>query len=418
VILKDQRITDARQAVTTAVRHYHGRLLAILIKDLRDFQLAEDCLQDATESALIHWERNGLPHAPAAWLLQVARRKALDRLRRAKNFKEKSAEILILMDIDQSFAAADEDEAIPDERLRLIFTCCHPALDAHTCVALSLRTLCGLSTVEIARAFVVSEEAMAQRLVRARQKISNAGISYLVPDEADLPSRMQSVLSTIYLTFNEGYAATNHSEHIRVDLCEEAIRLARLLCELCPHEAEAKGLLALLLLTHARRNARSSKLQSYIPLEEQDRSLWDGAMIAEGDLHLVTALQLARVGSYQLQAAISAVHAEARNHSETRWDEIVSLYEQLITFSDNPVYRLNRAVALSYLHHPTNALAVLNELSHELQSYQPYYAARADVLRRLNDNAGARLAYEQAIALSQSKVEQDFLRHRMRTFLS
>lgn len=400
---------NVQRAVAVAARQHHGQLLAILIKDLRDFQLAEDSLQDAIESALIHWQRNGLPHSSMAWLLQVARRKALDRLRRTKTFKEKSAEMIILMESDQNNTSESEDGAIPDERLRLIFTCCHPALDPHTCVALSLRTLCGLTTPEIARAFVVSEETMAQRLVRAKQKISKAGISYEVPEKPDLPQRLQSVLSTIYLAFNEGYVATTGAEQLRVDLCEEAIRLARLVNNLCPDESEAAGLLALLLLSHARRGARKSPTKSYIPLSEQNRDLWDMAMIAEGDALLVATLKLGSVGPYQLQAAISAVHAEAKNHEDTRWNEIVLLYEKLYELSENAVYLLNRAVAMSYLTNPNIALAELDGISHELQYYQPFQAAHADLLHRGGNYDAARQAYDRAIAMSNNQAERSFL---------
>jgi RNA polymerase sigma-70 factor (ECF subfamily) len=418
-LARDQdQTTSARQAVAVAARQHHGQLLAILIKNLRDFQLAEDSLQDAIESALIHWSRNGTPHSPKAWLLQAARRKAIDRLRRAKNFKEKSVELSIQMGNDQHSDGDVEEGAIPDERLRLIFTCCHPALDPHTSVALSLRTLCGLTTTEIARAFVVNEDTMAQRLVRARQKITKAGISYEIPEKADLPHRMQSVLSTIYLTFNEGYAATTGPEQLRVDLCEEAIRLARLIHALCPDEPEATGLLALLLLTHARRRARTSESRPYIPLDEQDRALWDGQMIAEGEALVVTALKMGHPGSYQLQASISAIHAEAKNHKETRWDEIILLYDRLYEQSENPVYLLNRAVAQSFLVSVPNALQALDEISSELQIYQPFHAARADLLRRAHHFDAARKAYDRAIALSQNQVERNFLMEKRATLLS
>jgi RNA polymerase sigma-70 factor, ECF subfamily len=410
--------SSARQAVASAAREHHGRLLAILIKELRDFQLAEDSLQDAIESALMHWQRNGPPHSSLAWLLQVARRKALDRLRRAKNFKDKSQDMIILMDQDQDSTVELEEGAIPDERLRLIFTCCHPALDAHTCVALSLRTLCGLTTSEIARAFVVSEETMAQRLVRARQKISKAAIPYAVPEEADISNRLNAVLSTIYLTFNEGYAATSGPSHLRIDLCEEAIRLARLIQNLCPNEPEAAGLLSLVLLTHARRNARSAADGAYIPLEEQDRAMWDHALIAEGSALLIQTLKLGELGPYQLQASINAVHAEAESHQNTNWKEIIQLYDKLYDLSENPVYLLNRAIALSYLTNLNNGLRELDQLSSELQHYQPFHAARADLLRREGEYAAARLAYDQAITLTQNQIEKAFLQRRRASLLS
>jgi RNA polymerase sigma-70 factor, ECF subfamily len=413
-----QQNTSARQVVALAAREHHGQLLSILIKDLRDFQLAEDCLQDAIESALIHWPRTNVPHAPMAWLLQTARRKAIDRLRRAKNLRQKSAELTVLMELDQNSADDAEQGDIPDERLRLIFACCHPALDPQTSVALSLRTLCGLTTPEIARAFVVSEETMAQRLVRARQKIAKAGIAYEVPQKQELPQRLQTVLNTIYLTFNEGYAATSGAEHLRVDFCEEAIRLARLLNTLCPNEAEAMGLLALLLLTHARRDARKSDSSPYIPLDEQNRTLWDQQMIAEGDGILMNSLKLMNPGPFQLQAAISAIHSQARTHTQTRWSEIILLYDRLYEISKNPVYLLNRAVAVSFLTNPNKALEELSLLSDELQNYQPYHAARADLLRRASDLENAREAYNRAISLSQNHVEKNFLMQKRASLLS
>jgi RNA polymerase sigma-70 factor, ECF subfamily len=418
VITNDQSNSVARQAVALAARQHHGQLLASLIKDVRDFQLAEDSLQDAIESALIHWPRSGVPATPMAWLLQAARRKAIDRLRRGKTLKQKSEELAVLMAIDQNSGDETEQGDIPDERLRLIFTCCHPALDPQTSVALSLRTLCGLTTPEIARAFVVSEETMAQRLVRARQKIAKAGIAYEVPEKPELPQRLQTVLNTIYLTFNEGYAATTGESHLRVDLCMEAIRLARLINTLCPNEAEAMGLLALLLLTHARRDARRSKSKAYIPLDEQDRTLWDQHMIAEGDGILLSAIQLGKPGPYQLQAAISAIHSQARTHAQTRWNEIVLIYDRLYQISENPVFLLNRAVAVSFFISPIKALEDLSALSDELRNYQPYHAARADLLRRAGDIANARVAYDKAISLSQNQVEIAFLKQKRATLLS
>jgi RNA polymerase sigma-70 factor, ECF subfamily len=400
---------SAQQAVAHAARTNHGQLVSILIRDVRDFQLAEDCVQEALEAALAHWQRTGPPHAPTAWLLQVARRKALDRLRRDKNFKSKSTEIAQLIESDQTHDVDMQESNIPDERLRLIFICCHPALNPQTSVALALRTLCGLTTIEIAKAFVVAEDAMAQRLVRARQKILKAGIKYEIPNQQDLPERLAAVLSTIYLTFNEGYAATTGEGQLRVDLCEEAIRLARLVHNLSGQNPEATGLLALLLLTHSRRNARSFPLEPYIPLEEQNRAMWDHAMIAEGDALLLSALQKGEVGPYQMQASISAIHASATSHSQTNWAEIIGIYDRLYTQSQNPVYRLNKAVAVSYFANSNNALQELDKLSDDLKNYQPFHAARADVLRRLGRYTDAKQAYVKAIELSQNKVERDFL---------
>jgi RNA polymerase sigma-70 factor, ECF subfamily len=402
----------ARQAVELAAREHFGRLLAVLIKDLRDFQLAEDCLQDALESAFVHWSRSGPPLSPPAWLLQTARRKAIDRIRRMKNFDKKALEYGYLIELDEK-AATEDTPAIPDERLRLIFTCCHPALDPKTRVALTLRTLCGLTTTEIARAFVDKEDAMAQRLVRARHKIDKAGIPYEVPEPDAWDERLNSVLSVIYLVFNEGYAATSGQQLLRADLCDEAIRLARLLNALRPGEPEIEGLTALMLLNHSRRAARLAKDGAFVPLEFHDRKLWDKARIGEGIALLESALARGRPGVYQLQAAISAVHAEAASHEGTRWAEIALLYERLHALSPNPVFLLNRAVALSFPGNPQAGLDAIMELENDLDGYQPFHAARADFLRRLGQNAEARTAYEAAIFLSGNAGERAFLEERL-----
>jgi RNA polymerase sigma-70 factor, ECF subfamily len=409
---RHEQNSPARQAVTLAAQQHHGRLLAILIKELRDFQLAEDCLQDAIESALVHWQRNGAPTSPVAWLLQVARRKAIDRLRRTHLHTRNENELSYLMEQDQSAETLHEESAIPDERLRLIFTCCHPALDPHTSVALSLRTLCGLTTAEIARAFVVSEVTMAQRLVRARQKISKAGIAYEVPEKSDLPARLDAVLNTIYLMFNEGYAATAGATHQRHDLCEEAIRLARMVSQLSPNQPEAKGLVALLLVTHARRKSRCEENENYIPLDKQDRTLWDRIMIEEGDQILLSAIAMGKPGPYQLQAAISAIHSQSSSHAETNWQEISMLYEKLHGFSENQVHELNRIVSRSYFISLNNVLQELSEVSYELADYQPYHAAKADILRRAGLLQEAAAAYEAAIKLSQNEIERSYLRQQ------
>ncbi len=402
----------ARQAVELAAREHFGRLLAVLIKDLRDFQLAEDCLQDALESAFVHWSRSGPPQSPPAWLLQTARRKAIDRIRRMKNFDKKALEYGYLIELDQH-ASGEDAPSIPDERLRLIFTCCHPALDQKTRVALTLRTLCGLTTTEIARAFVDSEDAMAQRLVRARHKIDKAGIPYEVPEPDAWNERLNSVLAVIYLVFNEGYAATSGQQLLRADLCEEAIRLARLLMLLRPGEPEIEGLAALMLLNHSRRAARLAKDGAFVPLESHDRRLWDKARIGEGITLLETALSRGLPGVYQLQAAISAVHAAAASHEGTRWQEIALLYERLHALSPNPVFLLNRAVALSFPGNPKAGLDAMMELQESLGAYQPFYAARADFLRRLGRIAEAREAYVAAISLSGNAGERDFLQGRL-----
>ncbi|MGK9053240.1 RNA polymerase sigma factor [Neorhizobium petrolearium] len=396
------------EAIDRIARQDGGRLLSNLVGSLRDLQLAEDSLQDALESALVHWNRNGLPASPAAWLMQVARRKAIDRLRRSANFRAKSAEIAHLIEMEKQSAAADEPDQIGDERLKLIFACCHPALDRKTCVALTLRSVCGLKTEEIADAFLDGHEAMAQRLVRARHKIAKAGIAYEVPGQDGWATRLESVLAVIYLIFNEGYASGG-DRHIRADLCDEAIRLGRLLTELQPGEPEIEGLLSLMLLHHARRAARIGAAGEILTLETQDRSLWDRAGIREGVALVERALQRGRPGAYQLQAAIIAVHAETPSFAETDWQQIALLYGELARTADNPVYELNRIVALSYVEGPVAALARLRPIAMALVQYQPFYAVQADLFARAGQPDQARLAYRRAIDLSQSDSERRFL---------
>jgi RNA polymerase sigma-70 factor (ECF subfamily) len=400
------------EAIDHIARFDGGRLLSNLVGTIRDFQLAEDSLQDALESALIHWNRNGLPAAPNAWLMQTAKRKAIDRLRRSANFRAKSADIAHLIEMENLSAMEDDPDPIGDERLKLIFTCCHPALDRKTCVALTLRSVCGLKTEEIADAFLDGHDAMAQRLVRARHKIANAGIAYEVPGPDGWAARLESVLAVIYLIFNEGYASTGEM-HIRSDLCEEAIRLARLLTMLRPHEGEIEGLLALMLLHHARRAARLGARGEVLSLESQDRGLWNRSEIADGITFLERALRHGRPGPYQLQAAIIAVHAEAPSFAETNWAEIALLYQELSRTADNPVYELNRIVALSYVEGANAALGRLQPIAPALMQYQPFYAVQADLLARTGQVAAARIAYETAIRLSQSDAEKLFLSQRL-----
>lgn len=389
-----------------------GRLLSSLIATLRDFQLAEDSLQDAVKSALVHWTRSGLPRSPAAWLLQTARRKAIDRIRRERSFERKGVEYALLMELDQETPDDPAASVIPDERLRLIFTCCHPALEEKSRIALTLRTLGGLTTAEIARAFLDREDAMAQRLVRAKQKIAAAGIPYVVPEAADLPERLASVLGVIYLIFNEGYAATHGDTLIRRTLCDEAIRLARLLCELRPAEPEIMGLLALVLLHDSRRDARVDSDGNLIALESQERSLWRKDQIVDAIPLLEAALRLGRIGPYQLQAAISAVHAEASSMEDTRWQEIVGLYDLLLRVSPGPIVRLNRAVALMFAKGVEIALAELEQLKPELDTYQPFHATLADCLRRAS-RPEASDAYARAIALSTNPAQRAFLERQL-----
>ena len=408
-------MTD-QAAVDEIARIVHddwGRLLAASIRVLGDFQLAEDSLQDAIESAVVHWRRGGVPASPAGWLLQTARRKAIDRIRRDRSFAAKQDDYRHLLELDQAAMAAGDDEEIPDERLRLVFTCCHPAIDRKSRIALTLRTLGGLTTGEIARAFLDGHEAMAQRLVRAKRKIRDAAIPYEVPGPESWAERLDAVLHVIYLIYNEGYTATAGSDYTRPGLCEEAIRLARAMNRLRPDEPEIEGLLALLLLHDSRRLARQDRSGNMIPLEHQNRALWDRTMIAEGDALVSRALSRRRPGPFQLQAAISAVHAQAESHGETGWDEIVLLYDELARYAPSPVVTLNQAVALSYERSPQAALGLLAEIGDGLRDYQPYHACRADILARAGETDAAVAAYESAIALSANESESAFLRRRL-----
>ena len=411
----DEASTEA-DAVTEAMdrlaRADRGRLLSSLVGALGDFQLAEDSLQDALESALVHWRRSGLPRSPAAWLMQAARRKAIDRLRRAANFRSKEAAIAHLIAMDGTDDDAGEADPIADDRLKLIFICCHPAIEAKTRVALTLRSVCGLTTEEIADAFLDSREAMAQRLVRGRHKITAAGIPFEVPGPEGWAERLESVLAVVYLIFNEGYASSG-ARHIRIDLCMEAIRLGRLLDALKPKEPEIEGLLALMLLHHARHAARLDAGGAVVSLEDQDRTLWNRGKIAEGGSMVELALRRGRPGPYQLQAAIVAIHADSPSFAETDWEEIALLYGVLCRMSPNPVFELNRIVAISYREGPEPALARLSPLGQILAQYQPFHAVRADLLARLGRDEEARLAYQLAHDLSQSEAERLFFRKKL-----
>ena len=392
-----------------------GRLLASLIKTLRDFELAEDCLQEALVAALEHWGKNGMPASPAGWLLQVARRKAIDRIRRSKNFDRKQSEYAYLLELENEPACDMENHEIPDERLRLIFTCCHPALDEKSRIALTLRTLGGLKTPEIASAFLDKEEAMAQRLVRAKRKIKIAGIAYKIPEQEDWDERLSSVLNVLYLVFNEGYSASDGEDQIRADLCEEAIRLASAINDLKPQEPEIMGLLALMLLHDSRRAARVSVEAVFPSLEDQDRSLWNNEKIGQGRLLIREALKLGRVGPFQIQAAISAIHSEAETYGQTNWQEITLLYDLLYKMQENPVVLLNKAVAVSYAQSPHDALKILEEIEKYLSQYQPFHAAKADFLRRCEMPVEAAEAYVAAIVLTENSSEKAFLEARLKS---
>ena len=400
-------------AIDSVFREDGGRLTATLIRVFGDFDLAEDALQEAAAAALTHWSRDGVPGNPAGWLFTAARRSALDRVRRDATLSRKLQLLVHEADSVAEQPGADmTDSSIEDDRLRLIFTCCHPALAPEARVALTLRTLCGLSTAEIARAFLVPEATMAQRLVRAKHKIRAAGIPYRVPEDPELPARLDSVLGVIYLIFNEGYSATNSSQIIRSDLCGEAIRLARLLAALMPDEPEVFGLLALCLLHDSRRDTRQDGGRIVL-LDEQDRRRWDHAQIAEGIAVLERALSRRRAGPYQLQAAIVAVHAEAATAADTDWRQIALLYRRLVEVQPSPVIELNRAVAVAMAEGAAAGLELMAPLAAVLDGYQPFHAARADLLRRLGRRDEATAAYVRAIALTTNDAEREFLGGRL-----
>ena len=404
---------DFDVAAARLYREVWGRAIAALVRVCGDLDLAEDVLQEAWLIALERWRRDGIPADPAAWLLTAARNKAIDRIRRAKRLRSKES-LLVTPDISDPFDTGD-DSSMGDDRLRLMFTCCHPALSMEARVALTLRTIGGLTTPEVASAFLVAEPTMGQRLSRAKRKIRVARIPYEVPPDHSLPERLESVLAVIYVVFTEGYAASSGDRMVRRELCEEAIRLGRVLVALMPDEAEARGLLALMLLQHSRRSARTDGAGDIVLLEDQDRSKWDRSMMEEGKALVENALQRGTWGPYVLQAAIGCVHAEAESFPATDWDQIVALYDLLLERAPSPVIELNRAVAVAMCKGPGAGLALVDEVMADgrLANFHLLHATRAELLRKMERIPEAREAYECALAQKQTGPERRYLEQRL-----
>jgi RNA polymerase sigma-70 factor (ECF subfamily) len=400
--LNDVVVTE----ISRVFRREYGRAVAVLVRQLRDISLAEEAVQDAFTTALSRWPDEGIPPAPAAWIITTARHRAIDRLRREASRDEREAVAMEMILVD---ATAAHD--LHDDRLRLIFTCCHPALSSEAQVALTLRLLGGLSTPEIARAFLVAESTLGQRISRAKAKIRDAGIPYHVPDAAELPARLRSALTVVYLIFNEGYSATSGDALVRGELCDEAIRLGRLLVELLPDEPETLGLLALMLLVDSRREARVAADGRFVRLEAQDRAMWDRARIAEGRALLRECLRRNRPGVYQLQASIQAVHSDAVDPAATNWRQILEIYDALHALTPTAVIALNRAVVVAQIEGAAAGLKLVESL--DLDRYHLFHAVRADLLRRLDRFAEAAEAYQRAIAICGNEREKEFLATQM-----
>lgn len=409
------KIDDA--AIEESFRRDAGRAIATLSRALRDLDRAEDAIQEAYVLALERWPRDGVPSHPSAWIYATARHRAIDRIRRDQRGAEKHDALARLEAIGEASGSEDEDGSIPDDRLSLIFACCHPALNLDARIALTLRSLCGLTTEEIAEAFLVPHATMAQRLVRAKRKIRDAGIPFAVPVGSGLPERLDDVCTVIYLIFNQGYASTSGEQIVRDDLCEEAIRLARILTALVPREPEVLSLLALILLAHSRHKARADANGAIISLEVQDRSLWDGAAIAEGLRLLQQAASYGRDGRFLLQAALAAEHARAADWGSTDWRRIVALYDGLLAMLPSAVTALNRAAALAMVDGAEAGLAAMERAGRdgELGEYYPYHASRGELLRRLGRNYEAAASFRTALALSKNEAQQRFLEEKIAT---